>query len=261
MSIQPNITLAMIKSDAFTNNVDTQILDMIRAAGFAIIDSHDRQTQISDTRIDLFYEEHLKRSYYQDLFQSVHRFVMPMILEYQGREKAYAVFRGLIGATSARNALPETIRGKFGGHRFDPDAPLAANAIHGSDSLASVVREIGILFPSLTKLRLLQHGEFYLSDINVTPVEKPTWIVFRKRGVVGHLQHPESSDTDPDEIFLINTTEERFNASSLESKRLGRIAYDTSEWRPLIGFRPMFVKASELQAKEIDIVPSDLVVV
>ena len=53
--------------------------------------------------------------------------------------------RNLVGTTASREVPPDTLRGMFGGHIFNADAPIAANAIHASDSATSFVREIKAL--------------------------------------------------------------------------------------------------------------------
>jgi len=55
-------------------------------------------------------------------------------------------FRALAGATDPSVALPGTIRGDLG---RDWGAKVQANIVHGSDSLESSKREIGIWFPEL----------------------------------------------------------------------------------------------------------------
>jgi nucleoside-diphosphate kinase len=48
----------------------------------------------------------------------------------------------MMGATNPRSAAPGTIRGDLG-------LLFTENLVHGSDSLASAEREIGIFFPAL----------------------------------------------------------------------------------------------------------------
>jgi nucleoside-diphosphate kinase len=55
-------------------------------------------------------------------------------------------FRVLAGATDPTVAPPGTIRGDLG---RDWGSGVQQNIVHGSDSLESSVREIGIWFPEL----------------------------------------------------------------------------------------------------------------
>lgn len=54
-------------------------------------------------------------------------------------ENAVATVRKLMGATNPADAAPGTIRGDFG-------LTMDENVIHGSDSVASAEREIGVFF-------------------------------------------------------------------------------------------------------------------
>lgn len=167
MRIQPNITFAMIKSDAFINHVDDQILAMIREHGFSLIHAPARKTRITATQFSQFYQEHTGRPYFNDLYTSVRFDVMPMILEHTtcAPAEAFSRFRTLMGATMAKDALPGTIRAAYAGCLRNAETPVAANAIHGSDSLQSALREIGIIFgKELVSIRSLLHGEFFLED-------------------------------------------------------------------------------------------------
>lgn len=179
----PNITFAMLKSDAINNHVDIRILNMIRLNNFRIL-SLFPYTRLSDHQIMNFYSEHVGRSYFDDLYRSVSsEYVAPMILEYN--QKSFFTFesealaeedanqpqtavwrmRKLIGKTNAREADADTIRGQFGGHIFDPDAPMAANAIHASDSWDSVIREIDIILPTIGMINTHSFGQFYVEEL------------------------------------------------------------------------------------------------
>lgn len=204
---QPNITFAIIKSDAIRNNVVQNIFKDIKEAGFSIIYG-DPTIQINAkmSQVIKFYYEHIGRPYFSDLSKSLTMGSVPLILEYQGSESAITKFRTLIGATNSREASPWTIRGKYGGHLFNPDAPIAENAIHASDSLESVIREIKIMSPHIKTINSLVCGEFKLDDFKINKREFPKKIKI--------LQ----SDY---EIFLSLIKE-----GKLPSQKLGRQFYD-----------------------------------
>lgn len=176
---QPDITFAMIKSDAFDNGVASAVLRAIRCGGFAVIEGINT-FKLSLAQIHALYADHVLMPYFPSILQSVNRTVMPLILErrtlvYDG-SSAVSDFRALIGATDARKAKPSSVRARYGGHNFDCDAPLAANAVHGSDSLASAVQEIGIIFDDHDfYLRSIHHGIFPLSDFLVDAHTNTTW--------------------------------------------------------------------------------------
>ena len=66
--------------------------------------------------------------------------VVSIVLE--GPENTWEVVRNMMGATNPLKAAPGTIRGDYG-------TLFTENLVHGSDSLESAQREIGLFFPNL----------------------------------------------------------------------------------------------------------------
>ena len=67
---------------------------------------------------------------------------MLLALALEGPEDTWEVVRAMMGATNPLKSAPGTIRGDFG-------TLFTENLVHGSDSLASAERELGIFFPNL----------------------------------------------------------------------------------------------------------------
>ncbi len=65
-----------------------------------------------------------------------------MLLVVGGPEGTVGAVRTLMGATDPTKAAPGTIRGDCG-------LAVTENLVHGSDAVASALREIGIFFPEL----------------------------------------------------------------------------------------------------------------
>ena len=87
------------------------------------------------------YEEHVGKGFYDGLVAFMSRGpVVALVLE--GPEDTWEVVRTMMGATNPRKALPGTVRGDLG-------ILFTENLVHGSDSLESAQREIGIFFPNL----------------------------------------------------------------------------------------------------------------
>ena len=87
------------------------------------------------------YEEQVGKGFYDDLVEFMSRGpVVAMVVE--GPEDTWEVVRTMMGATNPRAAALGTIRGDLG-------ILFTENLVHGSDSLASAEREIGIFFPNL----------------------------------------------------------------------------------------------------------------
>ena len=86
------------------------------------------------------YAEHIEKGFYADL----EAFITsgPTVALVAAGPDAVKVVRGVIGPTNPIDAPPGTIRG-------DLATVLTENIVHGSDSVASAMREIGIFFPDL----------------------------------------------------------------------------------------------------------------
>lgn len=132
-------TLVLLKPDAVERGLVGQILARFEAKNLKVV-ALDLRTLDADT-LARHYEEHVGKGFYADLVEFMSRGpVAALVLE--GPEDTWEVVRGLIGATNPRMAAPGTIRGDLG-------ILFTENLVHGSDSLASAEREIGIFFPNL----------------------------------------------------------------------------------------------------------------
>jgi len=132
-------TLVLLKPDAVERGLVGQILARFEQKNLKIAALDLRQLD-ADT-LARHYEEHVGKGFYPELVQFMSRGpVVAMVVE--GPEDTWEVVRGMMGATNPRKAAPGTIRGDLG-------ILFTENLVHGSDSLASAQREIGIFFPNL----------------------------------------------------------------------------------------------------------------
>ena len=132
-------TLVLLKPDAVERGLVGQILARFEAKGLKVV-ALDLRTLDADT-LARHYEEHVGKGFYADLVAFMSRGpVVALVLE--GPENTWEVVRLMMGATNPRNAAPGTIRGDLG-------ILFTENLVHGSDSLASAERELGIFFPNL----------------------------------------------------------------------------------------------------------------
>ena len=83
------------------------------------------------------YAEHEGKPFYDGLIAYITS--GPVVKMVVSGENAVATVRKLMGATNPADAAPGTIRGDFG-------LTMDENVIHGSDSVASAEREIGVFF-------------------------------------------------------------------------------------------------------------------
>ena len=132
-------TLVLLKPDAVERGLVGTIVARFEAKGLTIA-AMELRTLDTDL-LARHYEEHVGKGFYDDLVAFMSRGpVVAMVLE--GPEDTWEVVRAMMGATNPRTAAPGTIRGDLG-------ILFTENLVHGSDSLVSAEREIGIFFPNL----------------------------------------------------------------------------------------------------------------
>jgi nucleoside-diphosphate kinase len=132
-------TLVLLKPDAVERKLVGEIIARIEAKNLDIVAMDQRQ--LDSEILAKHYEEHVGKGFYADLVEFMSRGpIVAMVVE--GPEDTWEVVRNMMGATNPRKAAPGTIRGDLG-------ILFTENLVHGSDSLASAEREIGIFFPNL----------------------------------------------------------------------------------------------------------------
>lgn len=126
-------TVAMLKP-SLSQADRVAIVDRIQASNFTLLASWS--LALSDELVDRFYEEHRGQSFFPSLREHL-RSGPVQVLVLRGPD-AIDRLRALVGATDPSLAASGTIRSIYGVNK-------TANAIHASDSPASVARELGIL--------------------------------------------------------------------------------------------------------------------
>ena len=132
-------TLVLLKPDAVERKLVGEIVSRFESKHIDVV-AMDLRTLDADV-LARHYEEHVGKGFYDELVEFMSRGpVVAMVLE--GPEDTWQVVRTMMGATNPRDAAPGTIRGDLG-------ILFTENLVHGSDSLESAQREIGIFFPDL----------------------------------------------------------------------------------------------------------------
>ena len=128
-------TLSIIKPDAVSKNVIGKILSRFEDNGLKIIAG--KLVSLSDYMASGFYAEHEGRPFFNDL----KKFMTsgPVFVQVLEGEGAILKNRELMGSTNPQEADAGTIRADFA-------VSIDANAVHGSDSEASAIREINYFF-------------------------------------------------------------------------------------------------------------------
>ena len=132
-------TFIICKPDAVDRGLVGEILSRFERRNFRLVAVEQRI--IDDATARKHYAEHEGKPFLDGLvaFMTGGPSVLVVV---EGPENTWQVARNMIGATNSLLAAPGTIRGDFG-------RELPANLIHGSDSLESANREIGLFFPNL----------------------------------------------------------------------------------------------------------------
>ena len=128
-------TLSIIKPDAVSKNIIGKIISRFEEKGLCLVAG--KLIQLDDEMASGFYAEHEGRPFFNDL----KKFMTsgPVFVQVLEGEGAILKNRELMGNTNPQEAAPGTIRADFANS-------IDANAIHGSDSETSAVREINYFF-------------------------------------------------------------------------------------------------------------------
>jgi nucleoside-diphosphate kinase len=128
-------TLSIIKPDAVGKNIIGKIYSRFESNGLRIVAS--RMLRLSDSVAGGFYAEHRERPFFPALIEFMTS--GPVVVQVLEGEGAISKNRELMGATNPKDAAAGTIRADFA-------SSIDANAVHGSDSPESAVREIAYFF-------------------------------------------------------------------------------------------------------------------
>ena len=128
-------TYSMIKPDGVETRHVGEIISRIERAGLTI--EKMELTMVTPEQAAENYKEHEGKPFYDGLISYITS--GPVVKMVVAGEGAVAVMRKLMGATNCAQAAPGTIRGDFG-------LTVDRNVIHGSDSVESAEREIGVFF-------------------------------------------------------------------------------------------------------------------
>lgn len=130
-------TLSIIKPDAVEKNVIGQIYTRFEKAGLKIVAA--KMMHLTRQEAEDFYAVHSHRPFFKDLVKFMT--MGPVMIQVLRGENAIAKHRQLMGDTDPKKAAPGTIRADFA-------ESIDANAVHGSDSIATAQQEITFFFKS-----------------------------------------------------------------------------------------------------------------
>ncbi|HET7578555.1 MAG TPA: nucleoside-diphosphate kinase [Bacillales bacterium] len=128
-------TFLMVKPDGVQRNLIGEIVSRFEKKGFKLAGA--KLMAIPKDLAETHYAEHKERPFFGELVSFITSApVFAMVWEGDG---VIATARNIMGATNPQESAPGTIRGDYG-------VQVSQNIIHGSDSLESAEREIGLFF-------------------------------------------------------------------------------------------------------------------
>lgn len=125
----------MVKPDGVKRGLVGEVISRFERKGLVL--EKVRRLVIDEDLARRHYAEHVEKPFFPELLAFITS--GPVVaMEWSG-DSAVGVARTLMGATDPKNAAPGTIRGDYG-------LIVTQNIVHGSDSLQSAARELGLFF-------------------------------------------------------------------------------------------------------------------
>jgi nucleoside-diphosphate kinase len=131
-------TLVLVKPDGVRRGLIGEVLSRLERKGLGIV-AMEMRTLGRDTA-EQHYGEHVGKSFFEPLVEFITS--GPLVALIVEGPRAVEATRTLMGATDPVKAAPGSLRSDFA-------LEIEQNLVHGSDSVASAEREIGIFFPTL----------------------------------------------------------------------------------------------------------------
>ena len=130
-------TLSIIKPDAVKKGYTEQICARIEDSGLDIV--LKKELLLTRNQAEGFYAEHNGKPFFEALINFMTS--GPVQVQVLKGDEAVSRYRKLMGNTNPKKASPGTLRHDFA-------ESIDANAVHGSDSEESAIREVTYFFPN-----------------------------------------------------------------------------------------------------------------
>jgi len=128
-------SLVLIKPDAMQRGLDGAIIARLEREGLKLVAF--KRLQMDKALAQKHYAIHKDKPFFPGLIDYISS--APIIAAVFAGENAVAVIRKAMGATDPARAEAGTIRADFG-------TDIEHNAVHGSDSVETAEKEIGLFF-------------------------------------------------------------------------------------------------------------------
>ena len=128
-------TFLAIKPDGVQRGLVGDVIQRFERKGFKLVGM--KMMQVPRETAENHYGEHKGKPFFEGLVSYITS--APIVAMAWEGPNVVAASRQIVGATNPQNAAPGTIRGDFA-------VDIGRNIIHGSDSVESGQRELGIFF-------------------------------------------------------------------------------------------------------------------
>jgi nucleoside-diphosphate kinase len=128
-------TFLMVKPDGVQRGLVGEIISRFERRGFKLVAG--KFQVLAEAKVMEHYAEHVQKPFFPGLKSYITS--GPCFLMVFAGKDIVKISRDMIGATNPAGAVPGTIRG-------DLALEIGMNVIHGSDSVETAIREIGIHF-------------------------------------------------------------------------------------------------------------------
>ena len=132
-------TLVLVKPDGVARSLTGEIIRRIEQKGYVVTGL--KMLSATPEQLAAHYAEHKGKPFYTPLIEFMSS--GPIVALRVEGERVIEGFRALAGTTDPTTAAPGTIRGDLG---RDWGEKVQKNLVHGSDSVESAQRELGIWF-------------------------------------------------------------------------------------------------------------------
>ena len=131
-------TLVLVKPDGVRRGLIGEIVGRLERKGLTIVALELRT--LSRETASQHYGEHEGKPFFGELVDFITG--GPLVAIVAEGHRAVEATRGLMGVTDPVVSTPGSIRGDFA-------TEIGQNLVHGSDSVESAAREVGLFFPNL----------------------------------------------------------------------------------------------------------------
>jgi nucleoside-diphosphate kinase len=128
-------TLVLIKPDAMQRGLASEVLGRLERRGLRIVGL--KLMQVDRALAERHYGEHRGKPFFDGLVAYIT--ACPIVAAVFEGTGAVESVRATMGVTNPQKAAPGTIRGDYG-------LEIGRNLVHGSDSVESAEREVGLFF-------------------------------------------------------------------------------------------------------------------